>query len=372
MRVKNRNSTLWPKASAFNRAASRTERRDLFTQKQSTDFQPVGSGTMRSHEARITLAALFALMACLLAPLTAHGQSAYPTQPLKCLVPFPPGGLPDSVARIVARRLQERLGQPVVIENRPGANGGIAASALANSQADGYTLMVTDGAILSINPAIYAKLPYNPHYIAPVALLARAPLFLAAHAKVPARTMGEFIAHVRERPGALNFGTPGIGSVHHLLMETIKAELHLNMTHVPFKGTADAVSALLGGHVEAIFAAYPALSGAADGNRIKLLATSGIGRSAQAPNVPSLSEFIPAVDFAPVVGIYVRAGTPPAVIAKIAAEGIAIVEEPDVARQLAVVGVEPLGGGPDDFARALQGEREVVAKAVQFAGLNPQ
>jgi len=155
-------------------------------------------------------------------------------------------------------------------------------------------------------------------------------------------------------------------------MEMIKAALHLNMTHVPFKGTADAVSALLGGHVEAIFAAYPALSGAADGNRIKLLATSSAQRSKHAPNLPAVSEFIPAFDFTPVVGIYARAGTPSAIIAKIAMEAVAIVEEPDAVRQLAVIGVESFGGGQEDFARALKGEIGVVAKAVQLVGLSPQ
>jgi tripartite-type tricarboxylate transporter receptor subunit TctC len=335
-------------------------------------FQPAGRETMRSHEPRVTFVILLTLMAFLFAPPTAHSQSVYPTRPIKCIVPFPPGGLPDTVARIVGRRLQERLGQPVVIENRAGANGGVAAAALDGAQADGYTLMVTDGAVVSINPAIYAKLPYDPSHLAPVALLARAPLFLAVHAKVPAGTMAAFIAHVRGRPGELSYGTPGIGSVHHLSMETIKAALDLNMTHVPFKGTADAVAALLGGHVEAIFAAYPALSGAADGTRIKLLATSGAQRSAQAPDLPSLSEFIPGFDFAPMIGIYARAGTPSAIIDRIATEAIGIVHEPDTDRQLSVVGVEAFSGGAEDFARALNGEIERVARAVRLVAVNPQ
>jgi len=327
---------------------------------------------MRSLKLPVTFAILCILITILLARFTAQAQTAYPTQPIKFIVPFPPGGLPDTVARVVARRLQERLGQPVIVENRPGANGGIAAAALATSPADGYTLMVTDGGIRSINPVIYAKLPYDPQNIAPVALLARAPLFLAAHGKVPVGTMGEFIAHVRARPGELNYGTPGVGSVHHLSMEMIKAALHLNMTHVPFKGTADAVSALLGGHVEAIFAAYPALSGAADGNRIKLLATAGAQRSAQAPNLPTVSEFIPTFDFTPVVGIYARVGTPSAIIAKVAMETVAIMGEPDAVGQLAVVGGESSGGGPEDFARTLKGEIERVARVAQIAGLNPE
>src|SRR5712671_491400 len=147
------------KAPTLQPVPARRLKQTSCPERQSTDFQPTRSEAMRSHEPRVTSAILFTLMVYLFAPFTAHGQSAYPTQPIKCVVPFPPGGLPDTVARIVARRLQDRLGQPVVIENRPGANGGIAAATLGNSQADGYTLMVTDGAILSVNPAIYAKLP---------------------------------------------------------------------------------------------------------------------------------------------------------------------------------------------------------------------
>jgi tripartite-type tricarboxylate transporter receptor subunit TctC len=326
---------------------------------------------MKSQGLRAALIVLVALMVGQLAPFGAKGEDSYPNKAIKFIVPYPAGGLPDTVARIVAWRLQERLGQPTVVESRPGANGGVASAALANSPPDGYTFMVTDGAVLSINPAIYSKLPYDPQDIAPVAWLARAPLFLAVHAKVPTGTMEEFIAYVRARPGQLNYGTAGIGSVHHLSMEAIKAGLQLEMTHVPFKGTVEAVSALLGGHVEAIFAAYPALSGAAS-DRIRLLATNGAKRSAQAPSLPSVSEFIEDFDFAPIVGVYGRAGTSRAIVAKIAAEAAAIVKEADVIGQLAIVGVEPVGGGPDDFGRALKAETERVAKVIQSAALKPQ
>ena len=236
------------------------------------------------------------------------------------MVPNPAGGLPDTVARIVGRRLQERLNQSVVIENRPGANGRVAVAALLSAPADGYSLLVTDGSIVSINPQLYANLTYNPNDVLPVAMLARAPLFLAVHPKVPAAAMGEFIAYARARPGELNYGSSGVGSTHHLSMEAMNASLKLVMTHVPFKGTGESVPALLGGHIEVLFSAYPSLSGAADGNQIKLLATNGAQRSAQSPNLPSLAEFIPGFDFAPVIGIFARSGTPSPVVQKIAAE----------------------------------------------------
>src|SRR5215813_8055087 len=255
-----------------------------------------------------------------LMPAAAPGQTPGSGPSIRLIVPYPAGGLPDTVARVVGKRLQERMGQTVVIENRAGANGGIGMSALIGAPADGTTLVVSDGSMLSTNPLLYAKLPYDPKEVAPVAFLARAPLFLAVHPKVPVTTLKAFVDYVKARPGQLNYGSSGVGSIHHISMEGFKAALGLTMTHVPFKGTGESVPALLGGHIEVLFSAYPSLSGAADGNQIKLLATNGARRSAQAPNLPAISEFIPGFDFAPVIGIFARSGTPPDVVQKIAAE----------------------------------------------------
>jgi tripartite-type tricarboxylate transporter receptor subunit TctC len=302
-------------------------------------------------------------------PLPAQSQAPYPSRAIKFVVPYQAGGLPDTVARIVARRLQERLHQPFVVENRPGANGGIAAAALANASADGYTFMITDGALLSINPLIDAKLSYRPQDLVPVALLARAPLFLAVHPKVPVGTLNEFIEYVKARPGQLNYGSSGVGSVHHLSMEAMKASLQLDMTHVPFKGTGESVPALLGGHVQVLFSAYPSLSGGVEGNRVKVLATNGAERSPQAPNLPAVAELIPGFDFASLVGILARTGTPSFAIQKIALEVVAVVNEAEVVQQLKVVGVESVGLGPDDFDRAIKSEIERVAKVVKATGI---
>jgi tripartite-type tricarboxylate transporter receptor subunit TctC len=299
----------------------------------------------------------------------AQRQAAFPTQTIKFVVPYPAGGLPDTVARIVGKRLQERLGQSVVVENRAGAAGAVGANALATSPADGYTLMVSDGAIVSINPQVYSKLSYEPKDLAPVAFLAQAPLFLAVHPKVPVGTMTEFIDYVKARPGQLNYGSSGVGSIHHISMEGLRAALQLDMTHVPYKGTGESVPALLGGHVDVLFSAYPSLSGAAGSNRVRLLASNGVGRSSLAPEVPAVSEFIPGFNFASIVGVYARLGTPAAVMQKIATEVTAIVKEPDVVRQLATVGVEPTGGGPDVFERVLHGEMERVGKVVRGVGI---
>ena len=324
---------------------------------------------MQGQSAKLARAAWqVALTAALLAagPAT-QAQTRYPTQTVKLLVPNPAGGLPDTVARIVGRRLQERLAQSVVIENRPGANGRVAVAALLSAPADGYTLVVTDGAIVSINPLLYANLSYSPNDILPIAMLARAPLFLAIHPKVPATTMAEFIAYARARPGQITYGSSGVGSTHHLSMEAMNASLELAMTHVPFKGTGESVPALLGGHIDALFSAFPSLGGAADGKQVRLLATNGAQRSAQAPELPSLAELIAGFDFAPVIGIYGRAGTPPEAAQRLVAESLATVKEPDVIRQLAVVGVEPAGAGTEDFAAALRAETRRATGAVEAA-----
>ncbi len=316
------------------------------------------------------LAAIALLLCALVAP-RAHAQE-YPTQTIKFIVQAAAGGLPDTVARIVARRLQEQLGQSVVVENRPGANGGVAASALIALPADGYTFMVTDGSIVSINPLIYSKLPYNPGELLPVALLGRAPLFLAAHPKVPVATMKEFIAYVHANPGKLNYGSSGIGSTHHLSMEAIKAALKLDLAHVPFRGAGESVPALLGGHVDVLFAAYPALSGAIESRRVTLLATNGAQRSPQAPDAPPVADFVPGFDFAPIIGLLARAGTPAAVVQKISTMAVAVVKEPEIVRQFATAGTEPVGAGPEDYARALKDETARVAEAVRIAGIKPQ
>ena len=319
------------------------------------------------------------LAATALAALPALAQSpaaapaAYPGKPIKFVVPYAPGGLPDTVARIVAQRLGDRLGQSVVIDNRPGANGGVAAGVLAGSPPDGYTFLVTDGSMFSVNPLIYSKLTYDPKKdFLPVALIARAPLFLAVNPKVPVNSMQEWIAYVKARPGELNYGSSGIGSTHHLTMESLKAGLGLDIKHIPYKGTGQSVPALVGGQVEMLFSAYPSLVGFVKDGRVKLIATNGAQRSAQAPDVPAIAEFLPGFDFAPIIGILAPVGTPTAIVQRIAAEVAAIAKQPDAIQAMAVAGIEPVGAGPDDYAKAIANENERLAKAIAAANLKPE
>ncbi len=321
---------------------------------------------------RVLVHACVALSAGWLA-LGANAQTAYPNKPIKFVVPYSAGGLPDTVARIFAQRLTEKLGQSVVVDNKPGANGVVAAQVLASSPKDGYTFLVTDGSMFSINPALYKNLGYDyKRDFMPVALAARAPLYLAVNAKVPANTLQEFIALVKSKPGALNYGSSGIGSTHHLTMEAMKASLGLNIAHVPFKGTGQSVPALIGGQVEVLFSALPSLSGFVKAGQVKLLATNAGHRSSQAPNVPAIAELIPGFDFAPIVGVLAATGTPVNIVERISFEIAAIAKTPEVITLLSNAGIDAIGSSPLEYNRAILGENERLAKAIAVAAIKTE
>ena len=303
-------------------------------------------------------------------PSQALTPTGYPNKPLKFIVPYFPGGLPDTVARVFAQRLGDRVGQPVVIDNRPGANGVVAAQALAAAPKDGYTFLVTDGSMFSVNPAIYKNLGYDYRRdFIPISLAARAPLYLAVNPKLPVNTLQEFIALAKSKPGTINYGSSGIGSTHHLTMEAMKLALGLDITHVPFKGTGQSVPALIGGQVEVLFSALPSLAGFVKSGQVKLLASNAAQRSAQAPNVPTIAESIPGFDFAPIVGVLAATGTPASVIERISAEMAAIAKMPDLIQTLNNAGVDAIGSSPADYNKALLEETERLAKTIAATGL---
>ncbi|HVE50320.1 MAG TPA: tripartite tricarboxylate transporter substrate binding protein [Casimicrobiaceae bacterium] len=326
---------------------------------------------------RDALRRIVALVAAafVVAPLTSQAQApaAYPNKPIRLVVPYAPGGFPDTVARIIAQRLQDRVGQTVVVDNRPGANGGVAAGVLTSAPADGYQFMVTDGSMFSINPKLYTKLTYDPvKDFVPVALVARAALFMAVHPKLPASTLKEFLDYVKANPGKVNYGSSGIGSTHHLTVEAMKTSLGLDMVHVPFKGTGQSVPALVGGQVEMLYSAYPSLIGFVKDGRVKLLATNAAQRSSLAPDLPAISELVPGFDFAPIVGVLATAGTPKAVIDKISTEVVAITKMPEVLQAFASAGIDSVGAGSEAYAKAIADENARMAKAIEAVGLKPE
>jgi len=299
-----------------------------------------------------------------------HAQGAYPSKTIRFVVPYAPGGLPDTVARIVAQKLTERLGHSVVVENRPGGNGSLAATSLSSAPADGHTFMVTDGSMLSVNPLLFQTLTYDAKKdFVPVALLGRSPLFLASHPSLPVNSLDQFVAYVKASPGKVSYGSSGIGSTHHISMEAMKAALKLDMTHVPYRGTGQSVPALLGGHVQVLFSAYPSLVGAAETKKLNLLATNGPRRSSQAPDIPPIADVIPGFNFEVIVGLLARAGTPPSIVEKIATEVVTVVKMPEVAKQYSAIGIEPVSAGPAEFEREIASEIERVSKVVRSAGI---
>jgi tripartite-type tricarboxylate transporter receptor subunit TctC len=306
-------------------------------------------------------------------PLFAQAQAAYPNRSIKFIVPYSAGGLPDTVARIYAQRLGAALGQGVVVDNKPGANGVVAAQALASAPPDGYTFLVTDGSMFSINPAIYKSLSYDfKRDFIPVSLAARAPLYLAVHPKTGVNTLQEFVAMARAKPGALNYGSSGIGSSHHLTMEAMKTALGIDVVHVPFKGTGQSVPALIGGQVDVAFSALPSVSGFVKANQIKLLATNAGKRSAQEPGVPAIAEIVPGFDFAVIVGVLASTGTPVAVVERISAEMDKVAKASETIQILANAGIEAVGGKPGDYAKAITDENERLGKVLKTVSIKQE
>lgn len=297
--------------------------------------------------------------------------AGYPNnRPIRFIVPYAPGGLPDTVARITSQRLSERLGASVVVENRPGANGVIAAQALMSQPADGLTFLVTDGSMMSINPYLYPNLAYDyQRDFEPVSLVATSPLFLAAHTTFPASTLDEFVALMKKNPGQYTYGSSGIGSSHHLSMEALKTALGLKLDHVPYRGSGQSVPALVGNQVPLVFSALPSLSGFVSRGEVKLLAVNSAKRSDLAPNVPAVAELIPDYDFAPTVGVLARKGTPQAIVDLVSRHMAEIVRTDAVITSMRGLGIEPVGGGPEEYRQAIAAEAQRYGAAIKAAGV---
>jgi tripartite-type tricarboxylate transporter receptor subunit TctC len=303
----------------------------------------------------------------------AHAQGAgdYPSRAVTLVVPYSPGGLPDTVARVVGQKLSEKWAQPVVVENRPGSNGVVAAAYLATKAPDGYTLLVTDNTMFSVNPYIYRKLPYDPvKDFTFISLTARAPLFLAVHPTLPVAGFADFVKLVKANPGKYSYGSSGVGSIHHLTTEAMKSALGLDLLHIPFKGTGQSVPALVSNQVSAVFSAMPSLAGFAQQGKVKLLAVNSAKRSPLAPELPTIAELaIPGFDFAPTIGFSGPAGIPPAIVAKVAADVAAIVQDPALKDRMDKLGIEPVGLGAQEYAEQMARDSARMEKAVKAADI---
>jgi len=305
-----------------------------------------------------------------LAVLLSHGAAAqYPTKPIRLLVPFPPGGGPDLVGRILAPKLSDALGQPVVVENRVGGNGNVAGEAVAKSPADGHTLLLGNDSLFVINPHLYKQMPIDPlKDLAPVASLVSNGFFLAINPSVPARTFPEFVEYARRADPPLQYASGGNGSQHHLTMERLKARAGINMVHVPYKGGAPATTATVAGEV-AVMMSGTSTAPQIKAGRLRALAFTGPQRSRVLPEVPAIAEFYPDFVMVQWYGLFAPAGTPEAVLARLRAEVDKALVLPDVREKLSNAGgVEPWITTPAEFAAELRGQFAIYAKLVKEVG----
>jgi tripartite-type tricarboxylate transporter receptor subunit TctC len=320
---------------------------------------------------RISLAAL-SLMATSLGclPVTALAE-AYPSKPIHIVAPFPPGGPADILSRTIGNKLSQSWGQPVVIDNRPGAGGNIGADAVAKSPPDGYTLLMGFVGTHAINPSLYTKMPYdNVKDFEPVARVALVTILLVVNPSVPANSLKELIALAKSKPGQLTFGSPGHGTPQHLAGEMFNTMAGVKTLHVPYKGAVPALSDLLGGQLSMIFSSMPPALPLVKAGKLRALGVTSTTRSPAAPESPTLAESgLPGYVVSNWYGILAPRGTPKEIVSKLNAEIVRILNMPDVKESLAVQGAEPFTSTPEQFADYIKEETEKWAKIVKYSGV---
>jgi tripartite-type tricarboxylate transporter receptor subunit TctC len=295
---------------------------------------------------------------------------SYPAKPVKIVVPFPPGGSNDIIARIVAQKLTERNGQSFIVENRGGAGGNIGAEVVANAEPDGYTLLLAAPPPLTINAALYKNLKFDPAAaFAPVALVATVPIVLTVHPSTGVKNVGELVALAKAKPGTLNFGSSGNGSTNHLAGEMLKSMAGINIVHVPYKGAAPAMNDLIAGHILMMFDNMPAVLSQVQGNKINAIAVAGATRAKALPNVPTVVESgIPGFVASSWFGLVAPAKTPAPVLAKLESEVGAILKLPDVQKRLEELGSEPGTVSGAAYGKFLADETKVWTKIINDSG----
>lgn len=315
-------------------------------------------------------------VAALAASAAAFAQgSDYPNRAVKMVVSFPPGGGADLTARMVAQKLTDTLGQTVVVENRPGANGLVGSEAVAKAAPDGYTLLLTDRGALGVNPSLYKALPYDPlKDFSYVSIACTGAYVLAVNAKLPAKTFQEFVALAKARPGSINYASFGIGSMPQLNMEALAARVGVKLVHVPYKGGGPAVQAAVTGEVAAALLTPPSILGHIKQGRLRALAVGSPERSALLPEVPTMKEVGGGEDtFVPTYfGIAAPAGTPAAIVNRLSAEVKRAVHAPDVAPKLAANGLDAYGSTPAEMAQTVKEDVARFAALVHKVGIQPE
>ena len=310
-----------------------------------------------------------AALLCLAAGLV-HAQE-YPARNVRLIAPAAPGGNPDVLGRMLAVRLSEVFGRPFVVENVPGAGGVVAAELLAHAAPDGHVLLMGDSGNLAINPVLQPKLAYSPlRDFAFITALAALPTILVAPPSLPAKSLAEFVALARAKPGSLSYGSAGLGSIHHLTMAVFASRAGIEMLHVPYKGGSAMVAAVLAGEVQAGWSGIPNVLPHIRSGRLKAYAISTPRRSASIREVPTAAEQgFPGFDVATVIGLQARAGTPPEVIARLQSAVAKIVREPEFAARMTALGMELMEDGTENYVRFVKEDMERYAAAVNAAGI---
>jgi tripartite-type tricarboxylate transporter receptor subunit TctC len=318
---------------------------------------------------RGTLATIFAAFAGL-ATLTGAGAQDYPNRAITLVVPFPPGGSTSIVARIVAEKMSEGLGQQVVVDNRGGAGGTIGSRAVARSAPDGYTLLLGYTGTLAIGPSLYPNVGYDPRKdFAPIGLIGHAPNSLVAHPSLPAQSVKELVDYAKANPGKVQYGSAGVGTVSHVSGVYFAMATGVQLAHVPYRGTGPAVADLLGGHIPMAFAPIPATHANIDSGKLRGLAVTSKQRSSLVPNIPTIAESgVKEFEASLYYGLVAPPGTPKPIIDRLNKELRAALQSEDVRKRLVTDGAEPVPGSPEDYAKHIDEDERKWAQVVKASG----
>jgi len=312
---------------------------------------------------------LWLAVAAALASTAAVAQQ-YPTRPVRVIVPFPPGGPTDAVARVLAQQFAERLGQPFVVDNRPGAGGNVGMAVAARAAGDGHTLLVASSTVV-VNPGLYAKLPFDPYKdFVPVTIAAYTPNVFIAHPSLPARSLQELVAYAKANPGKLDYGSSGSGTTGHLAAELLKLTAGIAMQHVPFAGGGPMTTAVVGGQVPLGCGASASFAGLIRGGQLRGLAVTTAKRSAAIPDLPTVVEAgFPQLVSDTMSAVLLPAGTPATIVDRLYRETARIMAAPEIRERLLAIGVEPLANTPAEFAEYLRVEIPKWTKVIRQAGI---
>ena len=312
------------------------------------------------------------LIALLLSPLLAFAQG-YPSKPVKMIVPYAAGGTTDVLARIMADKLTQGLGQTVVIEYKPGAGGTIGAEAAAKSPADGYTMVMGAPGSHSTATSLYAKLPYDPvKDFVPIVHVANVPNSIVVHPSLAVKSVPELIAYAKSRPGELTYGSAGTGATTHLTGELFALLANVKLTHIPYKGSGQAMVDLLGGQIQMMFENLPGAATQIRSGKIRGLAVTSLRRSAAFPDLPAVSETLPGFEVVAWFALFAPAGTPAAIVARLNAESNRALSLAEVREKIAAAGSDPIGGTSDELARFLASDIAKWTRVTREAGIKPQ